>query len=155
MIFLIRHADAISDEENPVRPLSPKGRDPGKWPGCADSWGRLRSRPLRFWHSPLARSRETAGLLAKGLNLASPLVLKAGIEPEDDPGALAATLGNEKRDIAVVSHEPLLGILASLMVHGPSHAGVYFPFPQGVESSPFLAMGSGGGPNGGCATHDS
>jgi phosphohistidine phosphatase len=128
MIFLIRHADAISDEENPVRPLSPKGRD--QVARLCGILGKTPFAPAEFWHSPLARSRETAGLLAKGLNLASPLVLKAGIEPEDDPGTLAATLGNEKRDIAVVSHEPLLGILASLMVHGPSHAGVYFPFPK-------------------------
>jgi phosphohistidine phosphatase len=129
MIYLIRHADAVSDEENPVRPLSPKGRDQvarvcaglRKVPGFA---------PAEFWHSPLARAQETAELLAKGLPLSAPVLLKPGLEPEDDPARILAALEAESRDIAAVGHEPHLGILASLMVHGPSRAGVYYPFPK-------------------------
>jgi phosphohistidine phosphatase len=128
MIYLIRHADAISDEENPVRPLSPRGREQvarvcailGKGPGFA---------PAEFWHSSLERSRETAGLLAKGLKLPARLVLTPGLEPEDDPAPIATLLGKEKRSIAVVGHEPHLGVLAGLMIHGPSQ-GAYFPFPK-------------------------
>ena len=43
---------------------------------------------------------------------------------------IAAVLEGEKRDIAVVGHEPHLGILASLMVYGPARGGVLFPFPK-------------------------
>jgi len=129
MIYLMRHADAVSDEENPLRPLSARGRDQvdrvcrslKKGPGFA---------PAEIWHSPLARSRETAELLIEGLGLSSALLLKAGLTPDDDPGQIASALVAETRDIAVVGHEPHLGVLASLIVHGPRHRGIFFPFSK-------------------------
>jgi phosphohistidine phosphatase len=129
MILLMRHADAVSDEVDTARPLSTKGRDQvarvcealRKVPGID---------PDQIWHSPLARSQETAELLAKGLGLKAPLVLAPGLEPENDPAAIAAVLDTETRDIAIVGHEPHLGVLTSLMVHGPVRAGVYYPFPK-------------------------
>jgi len=128
MIYLMRHADAISDEVDPVRPLSPRGREQ-----VARVCELLRPvadfAPDEIWHSPLARSRETAALLAAGLQLTAPLLLKPGIEPDDDPLKVAAILGAETKAVAVVGHEPLLGVLASVMVHGP-RPGVYYPFPK-------------------------
>lgn len=129
MIFLIRHADAISDEVNPVRPLSPRGHDQ------VDRVCEILSKndsfaPVEFWHSPLARSRETATLLAKGLKLDVPILLKPGLEPDDDPSGVAALLRAEMRDIAVVGHEPHLGVLASMLVHGPKRGGVFYPFSK-------------------------
>jgi phosphohistidine phosphatase len=129
MIYLMRHADAVSDEVDPVRPLSQRGRDQvarvcavlGRDPGF---------NPARILHSSLERSRETAGLLAQGLKLQAPLVPTKGIEPEDDPGRIAAVLESGKGDVAVVGHEPHLGVLASLMVHGPDRPGVFYPFPK-------------------------
>jgi phosphohistidine phosphatase len=129
MIYLMRHADAVSDEENPLRPLSARGRDQvdrvcrnlKKGPGFA---------PVEIWHSPLARSRETAELLVEGLGLSSVLLLKPGLMPDDDPGPIAAALAAEARDIAVVGHEPHLGVLASLIVNGPHPRGIFFPFSK-------------------------
>jgi phosphohistidine phosphatase len=129
MIYLVRHADAVSDEENPIRPLSEKGRGQ-----MARVCGILRTipsfRPDEIWHSPLERSRETAELLARGLRLSAPVVLKPGLEPDDYPGGIAAVLAAEKRNIVVVGHEPHLGILTSLMVHGPVRSGGFYPFPK-------------------------
>jgi phosphohistidine phosphatase len=128
MIFLMRHADAISDEVDPVRPLSPRGREQ-----VARVCELLRPvaefAPDEIWHSPLARSRETAALLAAGLKLAAPLEQRPGLEPDDDPRKVATILDAQERAVAVVGHEPLLGVLASLMVHGP-RPGVYYPFPK-------------------------
>jgi len=129
MIYLMRHADAVSDEVDPVRPLSARGRDQvarvcavlGKNPGF---------KPAEILHSSLERSRETAELLARGLKLEAPLVPTRGIEPEDDPGKIASILESGKADVAVVGHEPHLGVLASLMVHGPERSGIFYPFPK-------------------------
>jgi len=129
MIYLIRHADAVSDEEDPARPLSGRGRDQMARV-CAVLRNERGFNPAEIWHSPLLRSLETAQLLAAGLRLAAPLVLAPGLGPDDDPRAIAAVLEGEKRDIAVVGHEPHLGILASLMVYGPARGGVLFPFPK-------------------------
>jgi phosphohistidine phosphatase len=129
MIFLMRHADAVSDEENPVRPLSRKGRDQVARV-CAVLAKNPGFKPAEIWHSPLDRSRETAELLAKGLGLAAPLLLVPGVSPDDDPARIAAVLEAAKVDVAVVGHEPHLGVLASMMVHGPERPGVFYPFPK-------------------------
>lgn len=129
MIYLIRHADAVSDEVDPARPLSERGRRQ-----VEALCGTLRAgpafAPAEIWHSPLARARETAELLARGLGLSAPLVLKGGLMPDDDPGKIAAALEAEGRDIAVVGHEPHLGVLAALIAGGPGRTGMYFPFSK-------------------------
>jgi phosphohistidine phosphatase len=129
MIYLIRHADAVSDEVDPARPLSAKGREQVGGV-CRILRKGSGFKPAEFWHSPLARSRETAELLRRGLGLPAPLVLTPGLEPDDDPGRVAAVLAAEKRDVAVVGHEPHLGVLAVLMVEGTPRAGIFYPFPK-------------------------
>lgn len=125
----MRHADAVSDEEDPARPLSAKGRDQVARV-CAILRVKTGFAPSEVWHSPLARARETAELLAQGLRLSAPLVLTDGLCPNDDPGKIAATLESRIGDVAVVGHEPHLGVLASMLVHGPECAGVYYIFPK-------------------------
>jgi phosphohistidine phosphatase len=136
MIYLIRHADAVTAEEDPARPLSAKGRDQ-----VARACEHLRKAagfaPAELWHSPLARSRETAELLARGLGLDARVVLRRGLEPEDDPADVAEDLDSEKRSVAIVGHEPHLGVLASLMTRGPGRDAVYFHF----QKSGILALG--------------
>ena len=129
MIYLMRHADAVSDEEDPARPLSAKGRGQVARV-CAVLRVKTGFAPSEIWHSPLARARETAELLAQGLRLSAPLVLTDGLCPNDDPGKIAAVLETRQGDVAVVGHEPHLGVLASMLVHGPECAGVYYPFPK-------------------------
>jgi phosphohistidine phosphatase len=124
MIYLIRHADAVSDEEDAKRPLSQKGRDQMARL-CRILKGDSGFMPVELWHSPLCRARETAELLAKGLGLSAPVVLVPGLEPDDDPARIAEILGAESRDIAVVGHEPHLGILAALLAGGSPR-----PFPK-------------------------
>ncbi|HMD60269.1 MAG TPA: phosphoglycerate mutase family protein [Opitutaceae bacterium] len=129
MIFLIRHADAVSADEDPERPLSEKGRGQ-----VAEVCRLLKAdeafSPSEIWHSSLARSRETAQLLARGLGLSAPLVPKPGLEPEDDPAEVAGAFASDGRDIAVVGHEPHLGALAALMSAGPGHPGMHVPFAK-------------------------
>jgi phosphohistidine phosphatase len=129
MIYLIRHADAVSDEVDPERPLSDRGRAQVV-ALCTILRARSAFRPAEIWHSPLARSRETAELLARGLGLSAPLVLKAGLMPDDDPGKIAGALAADERDVAVVGHEPHLGILAALMAEGPGRTGMFYPFSK-------------------------
>jgi phosphohistidine phosphatase len=129
MIFLMRHADAVSDEVDAARPLSTRGREQVA-KVCSLLGPVPEFKPVEIWHSPLVRSRETATLLAAGLGLNVPLLLKPGLEPDDDPSRIAAQLANETRKIAIVGHEPHLGVLASIMVHGPQRPGVFYPFSK-------------------------
>ena len=128
-LFLIRHAHAVDVEENPLRPLSARGRTQvAQLVAFFRVDGRLT--PAEIWHSPLVRSRETAALLATGLQLNAPLIEKSGLEPEDNPRAWVGPLIREKTDIAIVGHEPHLGVLATLLVHG-SDRELHFEFKKG------------------------
>jgi phosphohistidine phosphatase len=128
MHYLLRHAHAVSDQVDPLRPLSTKG-----WTQVAELVAVLRDmpafQPREIWHSPLERSRQTASLLAAGLGISAPPVLVPDLEPDDDPRRIARRLLEEKRDIVVVGHEPHLGVLASLLVFGPRGGGP-FSFPK-------------------------
>ena len=129
MIYLMRHAEAVSDEVDPVRPLSARGREQVARV-CRTLSQIPHFHPVEIWHSPLVRSVETADLLARGLNLNSKILLKVGLKPNDDPGPLAAELAAETRDIAIVGHEPHLGILASMITHDPRRKNGFFPFSK-------------------------
>jgi len=118
-IYLIRHAHAVDATEDQKRPLSAQGRKQVK-------------RLARFlcekelldtdecWHSPLARSVETAKLLADGLHQSVRLVEVDGLQGDDDPAIMAERLKTRRHPVALVGHEPHLSALASLLVAGVS-----------------------------------
>jgi phosphohistidine phosphatase len=129
-LHLIRHAHAVTAEEDPLRPLSDRGhRQVALLVAHFQRNGALR--PAEFWHSPLVRSRETAELLVAGLGLAAPLIEIPGLEPEDDPGTVAERVSRAPHDLAVVGHEPHLSALATRLMHGPG-VPVAFAFQKGA-----------------------
>jgi phosphohistidine phosphatase len=118
-LYLIRHADAVTERENPLRPLSARGRaECARLVTFFQRNGALH--PVQLWHSPLARALETARLLADGLKLDAALVETPGLLPEDDPVKIATRLENMDTNInlALVGHEPHLAALATLLVRG-------------------------------------
>jgi phosphohistidine phosphatase len=117
ILHLIRHAHAVGADENPLRPLSDRGRiQVAQLSAFFRAGGRFH--PAEFWHSPLARSRETATLLATGLGFAGPLIEMPGLEPGDDPDATAARLSGAPDGLAIVGHEPHLSALATRLLCG-------------------------------------
>lgn len=81
--------------------------------------------PAQVWHSPLARSRQTADdLVARLLLTEAARVETPGLLPEDDPQAIAERLQlhpKDRGDLALVGHEPQLSALASILVRGKDH----------------------------------
>jgi len=123
-LFLIRHAHAVDEEENPGRPLSDQGRKQVRTLAkFFAANGALR--PAEIWHSSLLRSRETAGLLARGLGLRVPLIEMPGLEPEDQPAVTVRRLKGLSEAVAIVGHEPHLGALASLLTGGRTAAPLF------------------------------
>lgn len=124
-LHLVRHAHAVSDAEDPARPLSPKGRVAalamGRWlrdHAAADL--------TEVWHSPLVRARETAELLAEGAHLKVRLREAAGLLPEDEVAAMAIALGRHGDSVMIVGHEPHLGILTARLLGIDEGGGVEF-----------------------------
>ena len=123
-IYLIRHAHALDGENDAARPLSPKGRKQIR------SMARLLREAGVFeageiWHSPLRRAHETAGVLVKRLQCRARLKEVSGLKPDDTADMIAEKLGDMRRPVAVVGHEPHLSALASLLVVG-SASPVHF-----------------------------
>lgn len=69
--------------------------------------------------SPYVRARQTASLVLEGLQHAPHLEVLEGITPDDDPRSAAAQLAARKEGtLLVVSHQPLLGLMAGLLLEG-------------------------------------
>lgn len=116
-LYLIRHAQAEAGEDDAARPLSKRGREQIR------QMGRFLRRngalaTTEFWHSPLVRARDTAGLLVKQLKTRARLIQVAGLRSSDNPAIMAKRVGRLSRPVALVGHEPHLSRLASLLVAG-------------------------------------
>ncbi|MBC8012456.1 MAG: histidine phosphatase family protein [Burkholderiales bacterium] len=127
LLHLVRHAHAVTEEENPSRPLSAHGR--GEAARLARFFaGNGCFKPAQVWYSPLLRSRETADELIKRLALDAVVVETPGLLPEDDPHELAERLQlhpKDRGDLALVGHEPHLSALASLLVRGKESPALF------------------------------
>jgi len=118
-LYLVRHAHAVTDEENRKRPLSERGRAQMRALAAFFNNNQLFT-PAHVWHSPLLRARETAELLLNGLASDAALVETPGLLPEDDPLVIAKRLQaiNTAINIALVGHQPHLGALTTLLLRG-------------------------------------
>lgn len=118
-LYLVRHAHAVTDEESPVRPLSPRGQaDLDRL--IAFFQANRQFTPAQLWHSPLVRARETALRLGAALAPEAILVETPGLLPDDDPLDAAARLDEHDPAIglALVGHEPHLSALATVLTRG-------------------------------------
>ncbi len=142
LLHLVRHAHALAAEEDPFRPLSPRGREEvARLAAVLGASGAFV--PAQVWHSPLARSRQPADGLVARLGLDPVMVEAAGLAPDDDPEPLARHLELhplDRGDLCVVGHEPHLSALAGLLIRGkPS------PAPIVLRKAAALALEPTGG----------
>jgi len=126
-LYLIRHG--IAAERGPAYP------DDGARPLTEQGQGRIRAeaRALRrvgpgIGHvvtSPLLRARQTAKLLAEGLDPRPPVVDCAALGPDGTPAEVRAALGAYGADaaVALVGHEPNLSELAAALTGGTVRLG--------------------------------
>jgi len=117
VLYLMRHAHAVSEQEDLSRPLSGRGRRQ------AHAMGKhFQTRDLieasKIWHSPLERARETADLFNGYAELGAFCRGVDGLLPFDDVRGLARRLSGFNYPLMVVGHEPHLGRLVSLLVSG-------------------------------------
>lgn len=114
-LWLLRHGEAEprarSDAE---RALTERGRKEVR-----RSAEHLQGRPLRhILVSPYLRARQTAEIVRETLGLALPLTTVDWATPDDLPRAAASHLDDYPGECLLVSHNPLLGSLSGLLIHG-------------------------------------
>jgi phosphohistidine phosphatase len=130
-LYLVRHAIAAErGEEWP---------DDTKRPLTADGVSRFREVVEglawfgvgldELYSSPLVRTRQTAELLAAGLDSKPPIRVLDSLAPGHEPAAVLSELAKrvKRRRVALVGHEPDLGELAAALI-GAQRA---LPFRKG------------------------
>lgn len=124
LVFLIRHAHAVDAAEDPVRPLSRRGRNQVRTLArFLKAAGVLA--PDEIWHSPLVRAQETAGLLRRRLGSRAKLVTVAELESAEGITVLVKKIREARQPLALVGHEPHLSALASLLVTGAAEPAIF------------------------------
>lgn len=125
-IYLVRHGEARSEQEDPMRPLNEKGREDVKL--VATVLRKLQVAPQVICHSGKIRAKETAELIALELGVLHNVRLVPGLRPNDAPEAALKLIEAEERDVMLVGHLPNLSQVASLLLaNDPDKEVVHFP----------------------------
>ena len=124
--YLVRHGEATSENENPRRPLTDRGRR-----GVERMIRSAKQKGVtvcRILHSDKDRARETAEIVARQLSPPAGMAELNGLGPGDDPFLAKAELEVAENPIMLVGHLPHLGRLTSLLTQGdPDLETVDFP----------------------------
>jgi len=124
-LYIARHGEAsFNAKTDRERPLTPNGLEVTK--SLMDRHFQQLKEINLIWSSDLLRARETAAIYSQGLGLK--VEEKHKLSPDGEPKKIIQLLGCLKQDdcILIVSHQPLVGELVSLLCDGDTyHAHPY------------------------------
>ncbi len=115
-LWLLRHGEAEPHaSRDSERRLTAHGRKE-----VLQSAARLAGLPLDgILASPYVRAQQTAELVREALGLVEPVGTAPWLTPDDDPREVLGFLDERsERNLLLVSHQPLVGALGGLLVHG-------------------------------------
>ena len=117
VLILVRHGEAMSEVQDPSRPLTERGRRQAQ---IAGRWlARRGFTTERILHSTKLRARQTAEIIAAELQPKPPLEQTSGLAPNDDVSTIADRLErDEYRSIMIVGHLPFLARLVGYLTVG-------------------------------------
>ncbi len=121
-LYLVQHAEAKREEEDPARDLTEKGRIDIE--SVAHHLKRLNVQVKQIFHSGKTRAQSSAKVLAKHLNPPDRVSDAPGLAPLDDPEIWAGRIAKLDEDILLVGHLPHLGRLAALLLSGDKERSV-------------------------------
>lgn len=126
-IYLVRHGDAYTKEEDPERHLNNDGLKQCHLTGRA-----LKRLEIMFdliVSSPKVRARQTAEIIAGEVDHSnSEIRITETLQPATDPKETISFLNdlNKIKKVLLVGHLPLLGILASKILNKSSEISFHF-----------------------------
>jgi len=115
-VWVLRHGEAHSRARTDAeRELTEHGRAE-----VLGSAGHLLGKPVRrIIASPYVRAQQTAELVREALGLRDAIITVPWLTPESDPRSVLSRLDlYASEDVLLVSHQPLVGALIGLAVHG-------------------------------------
>ncbi len=120
-LYLVQHAKAASKDVDTERPLTEAGRrDIQKVSTFI--------KPLNLsidylWHSGKKRAEQTAEVLREVIEVRYEASAREGLTPNDDVAAIRDEIISGRQDILIVSHQPFVSKLASLLLTGSEFSG--------------------------------
>jgi len=121
-VYLVQHAEAMSEEQDPNRPLNDLGREHTQW--VADVAAELGVEVEQIRHSGKTRARQTAEILGAALVPGDGVVSVSGLSPLDDVAPVAKELDESSQPVMLVGHLPFMERLAGQMTAGDAHKPV-------------------------------
>ena len=124
-LFIVRHGEAGEAFSDAERTLTQRGREEVSAVTAALAARGVQPRQIR--HSGRVRARETAEILAAGLQSPAGLIESPGLHPADPVEPVAMSLFGEREALMVVGHLPFVGELVGRLTRGdPRHTPVSF-----------------------------
>jgi phosphohistidine phosphatase len=114
-LYLMRHGEAKTEEEDPLRPLSNQGEAEVKKIAAFVAQNAL-LKVYQVWHSGKTRAQQTAEIMATALNPGKVVKATDGLEPGADPWIWVRRLSEYYEDIMLVGHLPHLHKLAASLL---------------------------------------
>jgi phosphohistidine phosphatase len=126
LLYLVHHGDAVSPGDDPMRPLSDRGRlDVDRLARLAAERG---AKPDVVWHSGKMRARQTAEAFWRHCNPLATFSATHGLQPTDPTGWIVSTISGQAGHIMLVGHFPHLPrLLAALLTGDPEASPANFP----------------------------
>jgi phosphohistidine phosphatase len=121
-LYLVQHAEAKREEEDPARDLTQKGRLDIE--DVAHHLKRLNIQVREIFHSGKTRTQSTAHVLAMHLKPPAGVSVTPGLAPLDDPKIWADRIAKVDEDIMLVGHLPHLARLAAMLISGDKERSV-------------------------------
>ncbi|MCS6817478.1 MAG: phosphohistidine phosphatase SixA [Blastocatellia bacterium] len=116
-LYLVQHAEAKREEEDPARPLTERG-----WADIRKIAAFLEARslpPLRvIYHSGKTRAAQTAEVLAGALKPSDGCQATDGLDPLADPTIWLERVNAASEDLMLVGHLPHLDRLSARLLSG-------------------------------------
>ena len=114
--YFVQHAAALSEEQDPKRPLSDEGRNQIK---ATAKFAKKAGVALgRIWHSGKNRAAQTAEILADQLKPTLGVRSSEELGPVDNPRDWASRLVEMDQDVMLVGHLPYMERITSLLLIG-------------------------------------
>ena len=121
-LYLVQHAEAKREEEDPARGLTGKGLNDIR--KVAEYAAKLNIITKEIFHSGKTRAQQTARVLSDFLRPEKGISQTDGLSPMGDPEVWFGRVSKMEADIMLVSHLPFLSKLASLLLCGDKEKNV-------------------------------
>lgn len=113
-VYLMRHGEAKTEDEDPERGLTDKGfRDVSVAGADARDRG---IKPGAIYHSGKKRAVQTAQILSNYVKPEKGMVEAKSLAPMDDPGIWAQRISGMREDVMLVGHLPHVAKLGGLLL---------------------------------------